>query len=61
MVTKCLNSSRTKTKEKGKEILMVYIELEKQEQVMVGETDGTNTLALSKKGGRVSLAKGGSV
>lgn len=35
MVTKCLNSSRTKTKEKGKEILMMYIELEKQEQVMV--------------------------
>ncbi|XP_071830339.1 cytoskeleton-associated protein 5-like isoform X2 [Apostichopus japonicus] len=34
VVTKCLNSSRTKTKEKGKEILMMYIELEKQEQVM---------------------------
>ncbi|XP_071485290.1 cytoskeleton-associated protein 5-like [Diadema antillarum] len=33
VVAKCLNSSRTKTKEKGMEILMVYIELEKQEQV----------------------------
>ncbi|KAJ8023557.1 Cytoskeleton-associated protein 5 [Holothuria leucospilota] len=34
VVTKCLNSARAKTKEKGKEILMMYIELEKQEQVM---------------------------
>ncbi|XP_030845166.1 cytoskeleton-associated protein 5-A isoform X3 [Strongylocentrotus purpuratus] len=34
VVAKCLNSSRTKTKEKAMEILMVYIELEKQEQVM---------------------------
>lgn len=34
VVTKCLNSSRTKTREKGMEILMLYIELEKQEQVL---------------------------
>ncbi|XP_071956177.1 cytoskeleton-associated protein 5-A-like isoform X2 [Antedon mediterranea] len=34
VVLKCLNSSRTKTKEKGIEILMVCIELEKQEVVV---------------------------
>nr|XP_054761945.1 cytoskeleton-associated protein 5-like isoform X1 [Lytechinus pictus] len=34
VVAKCLNSSRTKTKGEGMEILKVYIELEKQEQVM---------------------------
>ncbi|XP_033117139.1 cytoskeleton-associated protein 5-like isoform X3 [Anneissia japonica] len=43
VVTKCLNSSRTKTKEKGIEILMVCIELEKQEivieEVMKGLTN----------------------
>ncbi|XP_038047612.1 cytoskeleton-associated protein 5-like [Patiria miniata] len=33
VVLKCLNSPRTKTKEKGSEIIMVYIELEKQEIV----------------------------
>ena len=35
VVAKCLNSSRTKTKQKGIDILMIYIELEKQESVMV--------------------------
>ncbi|XP_022089158.1 cytoskeleton-associated protein 5-like isoform X2 [Acanthaster planci] len=34
VVLKCLNSSRTKTREKASEIIMVYIELEKQEVVM---------------------------
>lgn len=33
VVTKCLNSPRAKTKEKGQEILMLYIEAEKQEHV----------------------------
>lgn len=35
VITKCLNSSRSKTKEKGIEILMMYIEIEKQEIVQV--------------------------
>ena len=33
VVTKCLNSARAKTKEKGMEVLMLYIEAEKQESV----------------------------
>lgn len=35
MITKCLNASRAKTKEKGLEILQMYIEIEKQEVVVV--------------------------
>jgi len=38
VVTKCLNSSRTRTKEKGMEILMLYIEIEKQETVQVSHS-----------------------
>ena len=36
ILAKCLNSARTKTKEKGIEILLMYIEIEKQEVVVVG-------------------------
>ena len=35
VVTKCLNASRAKTKERGIEILLMYIEIEKQETVVV--------------------------
>ncbi|XP_071809133.1 cytoskeleton-associated protein 5-A-like isoform X2 [Asterias amurensis] len=34
IVIKCLNSPRTKTREKASEIIMIYLELEKQEVVM---------------------------
>ena len=33
LVTKCLNASRAKTKEKAKEIILMYIEIDKQETV----------------------------
>ncbi|XP_048241542.1 cytoskeleton-associated protein 5-like isoform X2 [Haliotis rufescens] len=40
VVSKCLNASKTKTKEKGMEIIMMYIEIEKpdvvQEQLLAG-------------------------
>ncbi len=35
VVTKCLNSNRARTKEKGMEILMLYIEIERQDVVQV--------------------------
>ena len=35
VVTKCLNSPKTKTKEKGFEIVMLYIELDKPDVVQV--------------------------
>ena len=35
VVTKCLNASRAKTKEKGLEILLMYIEIEKTDIVLV--------------------------
>jgi len=33
IITKCLNASRAKTKEKALEIILMYIEIDKQEAV----------------------------
>ena len=35
VITKCLNASRAKTKEKGLEILLMFIEIEKTDIVVV--------------------------
>jgi hypothetical protein len=35
VITKCFNASKQKTKEKGMEIMMLYIEIEKQDIVQV--------------------------
>ena len=35
VVTKCLNAMKQKTKDKGMEIVMVYIELDKPDSVQV--------------------------
>ena len=35
MVTKCLSASKQKTKDKGMEIIMLYIELDKPDLVQV--------------------------
>jgi predicted ABC-type ATPase len=40
-VTKCLSASRAKTKEKGFEIILMYIEIERHENVQVGIKQGS--------------------
>ena len=44
VITKCLNASKQKTKDKGIEIIMIYIEIEKQDIVQV---DGFSCLFTS--------------
>ena len=46
IITKCLNSPRTKTKEKAFEILMLYIEAEKHEIVQVSEISNSTIISV---------------